>query len=81
MLSTDDKQLHRKGCEKHDHIREKCKANNIYLIDNLNIRKPQHLNENRLHLKKNDSRILGGIFTRKVCKLLINKTIRTFQLF
>ena len=36
ILRTDDKQLHEKGGEVNDHLTEKCKAKNLYLIDNLN---------------------------------------------
>lgn len=34
ILTIYDKRLHQKGCEVSDHSREKCKANNLYLIDN-----------------------------------------------
>ena len=40
ILRTDNKQLHQKGCKVNDHLREKCKAKNVYLIDNSNRIKP-----------------------------------------
>ena len=70
ILRTDDKRLHQKGCEVNDHLREKCKMKNVYLIDNLNRIRPQHLKTRRLYLNKNGSRMLGCIFSREVCKIV-----------
>ena len=55
ILSTDDKRLHQKGCEVNDHLREKCKIKNVYLIYNSN--RIKHLNKCRQQLNKKGSRI------------------------
>ena len=54
---------------------------NVCLIDNSNRMKPQHVNKSKLHLTKNGSRMLGGIFTREICKMLIDIIIGIFQAF
>ena len=36
ILRTDYKRLHQKGCEVNNHLREKGKMKNVYLIDNSN---------------------------------------------
>ena len=67
---TDDKRLHQEGCKVNDHLNEKCKITDVYLIDNSNRIKTQHLNKSSLHLNKNGSRMLRSIFAREICKIV-----------
>ena len=47
-----------------------CKDKNIYLIDNTNKIKAQHLNKVKLHLNKRGSDVLGSTFVNKLSRIL-----------
>ena len=54
ILKTDDTKLNQKGCKLNSHLKELCEKRNVNLIDNSKRIKPQHLNKDKLHLKKSD---------------------------
>ena len=47
-----------------------CKDKNIYLIDNTNKIKAQHLNKVKLHLNKRGSNVLGSTFVNELSRIL-----------
>ena len=47
-----------------------CKEKNIYLIDNTNKIKAQHLNKGKLHLNKRGSNILSSTFVSELSRIL-----------
>ena len=52
ILRTDNKKFNQKVQEVNTHLKDICKDKNIYLIDNTNKIKAQHLNKGKLHLNK-----------------------------
>ena len=65
ILRTDDKKLNEKEMEVNLHLKELSKERNISLIDSSRKIKAQHLNKDKLHLIKCDSRVLSNNF---LCK-------------
>ena len=49
ILRTDNKKFSQKGQEVNTHLKDMCKEKNIFLIDNTNKIKGQHLNKGKLH--------------------------------
>ena len=47
-----------------------CKDKNIYLIDNTNKIKAQHLNKGKLHLNKRGSNVLSSTFFSELSRIL-----------
>ena len=50
ILRIDNKKFSQTGQEVNTHLKDMCKEKNIYLIDNTNKIKAEHLNKGRLHL-------------------------------
>ena len=50
ILRIDNKKFSQTGQEVNTHLKDVCKEKNIYLIDNTNKIKAEHLNKGRLHL-------------------------------
>ena len=46
-----------------------CKDKNIYLIDNTNRIKAQHLNKGKLHLNKRGSNMLSSTFVNELSRI------------
>ena len=65
ILRTDDKKLNEKEMEVNLRLKELSKERNISLIDSSRKIKAQHLNKDKLHLIKCDSRVLSNNF---LCK-------------
>ena len=65
ILRTDDKKLNEKEMEVNLHLKELSKERNISLTDSSRKIKAQHLNKDKLHLIKCDSRVLSNNF---LCK-------------
>ena len=51
-MTIDNKKLIQKGQGVNTHLKELCKEKSIYLIDNINKIKVQHLNKGKLYLNK-----------------------------
>ena len=61
-LRTDNKKFNQKGQEVNTHLKDICKDNKIYLIDNTNKIKVQHLNKVKYHLNKRGSNVIRYTF-------------------
>ena len=59
-----------KGQELNTHLKDTSKDNNIYLIDNTNIIKTQHLNKGKLHVNKRGSNVLSNNFVNELSRIL-----------
>ena len=51
-----------KGCKVNHHLKELCEEINVSLIDNTKRIELQHVNQGKLHLNKNGSKILPNNF-------------------
>ena len=51
-------------------LKDMCKEKNIYLINNTNKIKAQHLNKGKLHLNKRGSNILSSTFVSELSRIL-----------
>ena len=65
ILRTDNKKFSQKGQEVNTHLKDMCKEKNIYLIDNTNKIKVQHLNKGKLHFN-----ILSSTFASELSRIL-----------
>ena len=70
ILRTDNKKFRQKGQEANTHLKDMCKEKNIFLIDNTNKIKAQHLNKGKLHLNKRGSNILSSTFVSELSRIL-----------
>ena len=69
ILRTDNKKFSQKGQEVNTHLKDMCKEKNIYLIDNTNKIKAQHLNKGKRHLNKRGSNILSSTFVSELYRI------------
>ena len=65
----DNKKFNQKGQEVNTHLKDMCKDKNIYLIDNTNRIKAQHLNKGNLHLNKRGSNMLSSTFVNELSRI------------
>ena len=70
ILRNDNKKFSQKGQEVNTHLKDMCKEKNIYLIDNTNKIKVQHLNKGKIHLNKRGSNILSSTFVSELSGIL-----------
>ena len=71
ILRTDNKKFSQTGQEVNTHLKDMCKEKNIYLIDNTNKIKVEHLNKGRLHLNKRGDNVLGSsTFVSELSRIL-----------
>ena len=70
MLRTDNKKFSQKGQKVNTHLKDMRKENNIYLIDNTNKIKAQHLNKGKRHSNKRGSDILRSTFVSELSRIL-----------
>ena len=70
ILRTDNRKFSQKGQEVNTHLKDMCKEKNIYLIDNTNKIKVQHLNKGKLNLNKRGSNIPSSTFVSELSKIL-----------
>ena len=70
ILRNENKKISQKSQEVNTHLKELCEEKNLYLIDNNNKIKEQHLNEGKLHLNKRGYNILSSDFISKLSKIL-----------
>ena len=66
ILRNDNKKFSQKGQEVNTHLKDMCKEKNIYLINNTNKIKLQHLSKGKFHLNKRGSNILSSTFVNYV---------------
>ena len=59
-----------KSQEINTHLKDMCKEKNIYLIENTNKIKAQHLNKGKLRLNKRGSNILSSSFASELSRIL-----------
>ena len=70
ILRTGNKKLSQKGQEVNTHLKEVCKEKKIYLIDNTNKIKAQHLNKGKFHLNNRGSNVLSNAFISELSRIL-----------
>ena len=71
ILRTDNKKFSQTGQEVNTHLKDMCKEKNIYLIDNTNKIKAEHLNKGRLRLNKRGDNVLGSsTFVSELSRIL-----------
>ena len=70
FLRNDNKKFSQKGQEVNTHLKDMCKEKNIYLINNTNKIKLQHLSKGKFHLNKRGSNILSSTFVSELSRIL-----------
>ena len=70
ILRNDNKKFNQKDQEVKTHFEDMCEDKNIYLIDDTNKVKVQHLNKGKLHLNKEGSNLLSSTFVNELSRVL-----------
>ena len=70
ILRTDIKKFSQIDQKVNTHLKDMCKEKKIYLIDNNNKIKAQHLHKGKLHLNKRGSNILSSTFVSELSRIL-----------
>ena len=70
ILRTANKKFSQKGHEVNIHLKDMCKKKYIYLINNTNKIKAQHLNKGKRHINKRGSNILSTTFVSELSRIL-----------
>ena len=70
ILRNDNKKFNQKDQEVKAHFEDMCEDKNIYLIDDTNKVKVQHLNKGKLHLNKEGSNPLSSTFVNELSRVL-----------
>ena len=71
ILRSGSKKFSQKGQEVNTHLTDMCKEKNIYLIDNTNKIKEEHLNKVKLPLNKRGTNVLSSTFLSELSRIVI----------
>ena len=69
IIRADDEKLEEKRCEVNSFLGKLCKEKNYDLIDHSTRIKRNHLNKEKLHLNKKDTKLLSDIFVKELSKI------------
>ena len=69
-VSVSNSLLNQKGSEVNSHFKDLCEDRNLYLIDNIKKFRSHHLNKGKLHLNREESKLLNDTFIRQLSHVL-----------